>query len=504
MSLPASAVPHAAAPALADVPEATAQSLEAPQPAAHVRVRVGDCHIAIAATQVERALALPPDGLTALPRRQGAVVGLIDLAGRPVPVVSLERWLPMGEASTPTAQQRVLVLHTPQARIGLRVDEVMGVKAVTAEDIVRVHHDGGSDEELFESVVPASAGAPILSVLEVDRLMALCQVWCEDAAWAGGAAATAATLPTAAGNAAAAIRHALFAVGDELWALPASGINTVVPTPAVELSLPGGGLTVAISELRGRKLPLVGIAAPPAQAGTALPPWVAVLERQGQWIGLLADTCRQLADLVEDDLARTPGEPFLKGIVSVPDMGTLRVLDIDQLFDAVPEAAMSQVRPGAAGDENSDDGDGDGDGENPADSHFLVFEAGALYASPVDSVVGVVELPQPTIDELVLGRPAVMQWRGKTLKVVSLPSFDGQPSPMVPRMAILLEPHPRGHATVGIAISRLCDWLPAHRADHREMRLGSLGAFRMITHEHEGNSASMVVVDLGEMAYLLG
>jgi len=496
MNLPASAAPPAVEP-----------NVPVQQPAAHVRVRVGDCHIAIAATHVERALAMPAQGLSPLPRRQGALAGLIDLAGRPVPVVSLERWLPMGEASMPAAQQRVLVLHTERARIGLRVDEVMGVKAVEPQDIVRVHHDNGSGEELFESVVPASAGAPILSVLEVDRLMALCQVWGEDAAWAGGAAAVAAHPEATAattGSAKAPIRHAVFGIGDELWAVPAGSINTVVPTPPVELSLPGGGLTVAISELRGRKLPLVGIAVPPAQAGTALPPWVALLERQGQWIGLLADTCRQLADLVEEDLALTPAEPFLKGIASVPDMGTLRVLDIDKLFGAVPEATMSQVRPGAGGDPNSDDGDGDGNGDNPADSHFLVFEAGALYASPVDSVVGVVELPQPTIDELVLGRPAVMPWRGKTLKVVSLPSFDGQQNPMVPRMAILLEPHPSGHAPVGIAISRLCNWLPAHRADHREMRLGSLGDFRMITHEHEGNSASMVVVDLGEMAYLLG
>ncbi|GKT24273.1 PAS domain-containing methyl-accepting chemotaxis protein [Acidovorax sp. SUPP3334] len=293
--------------------------------------------------------------------------------------------------------------------------------------------------------------------------------------------------------------------------------DIVVPLPPVELSLPGGGLTAAISELRGRKLPLVAVAGQPVRAGAPLPPWVAVLERQGLWIGLMADTCRQLADLAESDLALTPGEPFLKGMTSVPGVGTLRVLDIDRLFDAVPEAAMSRAAPGGAdatAGQATDAGPqaGDGDHDGPAvdsngpviDSHFLVFEAGALYATPVDSVVGVAELPQPTIDELALGRPAVMPWRGKTLKVVSLPSLDGSTIPMVPRMAILLEPLPPGHATVAIAISRLCDWLQAHRADHREMRLGALGEFRMITHEHEGNSASMVVVDLGEMAYLLG
>ncbi|WCM87790.1 chemotaxis protein CheW [Acidovorax sp. NCPPB 3576] len=477
------------------------------QAQAHVRVRVGDCHIAIAAAHVERALAIPPEGLAALPRRQGALAGMIDLQGRPVPVVSLERWLPMGASPGNAPLQRVLVLHAGQALIGLRVDEVLGVKPVDPQAIVRVHHDGGV-EELFQSVVPASAGDPILSVLEVERLMALCQVWCQEASVAtatpAGAAAPVAAAPSAQ---AVAVRHAVFAVGDDLWAVPASGIHTVVPLPRIELNVPPGHFTVGISELQGRKLPLVSVAQPPARAGADLSPWVAVLESQGQWIGLTVDNCRQLADLAESDLAPTPGDPLLKGIALVPGLGTLRVLDIGKVFDAVPEAAVSEVASPAPG-EGAGDAAGLGPGGAGTDSaggpHFLIFEADALYASPVDSVVGVVELPQATIDELARGRTAVMPWRGKALKVVPLPSLNGQPSPEPPRMAILLQPDPAEHATVGIAITRLCDWLPAHRADVREMRLGSVGEFRMVTHQHGGASASMVVVDLGQMAYLLG
>lgn len=192
----------------------------------------------------------------------------------------------------------------------------------------------------------------------------------------------------------------------------------------------------------------------------------------------------------------------------MPGLGTLRVLDIGKLFEAVPEAAVSDVAPAptqADGTEGAVGAPTDAQADaGQAGGHFLVFEADALYASPVDSVVGVVELPQPTIDELVRGRTAVMPWRGKTLKVVSLPSLNGRPGAEPPRMAILLQPDPAEHATVGIAIARLCDWLPAHRADVREMRLGSVGEFRMVTHQHDGASASMVVVDLGQLAYLLG
>ncbi|GKS86033.1 chemotaxis protein CheW [Acidovorax sp. SUPP1855] len=477
---------------------------------AHVRVRVGDCHIAIAAVHVERAIAIPPQGLAALPRRQGALAGMIDLEGRPVPVVSLERWLPIQASPAGGALQRVLVLHAGPARIGLRVDEVLGVKPVDPHAIVRVHHDGG-EEELFQSVVPASAGAPILSVLEVERLMALCQVWCDDPALATDPAPATAAAPSAArppDQQALAERHAVFAVGDDLWAVPARAIHTVVPVPRIELNVPPGHFTVAISTLRGRKLPLVDVAAGAARAGAALRPWVAVLESQGQWIGLTADTCRQLADLAEADLAPTPGDPLLKGLALVAGLGTLRVLDIGKLFEAVPEAAVSEVAPAAApvdGAEGAGGAPTDAQADtDQAGGHFLVFEADALYASPVDQVVGVVDLPQPVIDELVRGRTAVMDWRGTTLKVACMPSLNGRPGAEPPRMAILLQPDPADHATVGIAIAKLCDWLPAHRADVRAMRLGSVGEFRMVTHQRGSASASMVVVDLGQMAYLLG
>ena len=57
----------------------------------HVHVRVGACDIAIPIDQVLQALPLPPHGLTALPRRSGALLGVADVAGAAVPIVALER-----------------------------------------------------------------------------------------------------------------------------------------------------------------------------------------------------------------------------------------------------------------------------------------------------------------------------------------------------------------------------------------------------------------------------
>ena len=72
----------------------------------HVHVRVGTCDIAIPIDQVRQALALPPQGLTALPRRSGGLLGVAEVDGAAVPIVALERWLPLEPAQDPAAQPR--------------------------------------------------------------------------------------------------------------------------------------------------------------------------------------------------------------------------------------------------------------------------------------------------------------------------------------------------------------------------------------------------------------
>lgn len=126
----------------------------------HVHVRAGGCDIAIPIEQVRQAVPLRPQGLMALPRRTGALLGVADVAGAAVPVVALERWLPLPTAGDEhTAAPRLLVLQHAGAQVGVRVDAVLGVKPVPAESVRKVHHTP-DDSELFESVVPASAAAP--------------------------------------------------------------------------------------------------------------------------------------------------------------------------------------------------------------------------------------------------------------------------------------------------------------------------------------------------------
>ena len=473
-----------------------------PGAGAYVQVRVGRCHIAIPVDQVREALPMPPEGLTPLPRRSGALLGLVHASGVPVPVVALERWLPI-DATAETTTQRLLVLQHADGLLALRVDAVLGVKAALPAGAHQVHH-ADDDDELFDAVVPAAEGMPALCRLEVGRLMRLSQVWCADApadrclpppsaaagAGAGGASA----------GAAATLRHAVFQIADERWAVPVGVLERVVPLPAIELALGGERRSWAIAEWQGRKLPLIDISAERAASSPASAPWMVVVGDGTLALGLTVTACLQFVDLAPDACASTPDDELLAGIAVLADIGKLRVLDPAKLFHLTPETSISRVS--AAGSTGAANAPSDA----PEPVPYLVFEADQRYASPVEGIVGVVELPDATREDLRTGEAAVLAWRGQTLRVVNLPTLsdaaraDGRAEA---RLAVLVQPTDRTAPPLGIAIKRLTDWLPAHSAWRSGMRMGGLGAFSLIDAPGSPDVASVVVVDLAQMAYLL-
>ena len=364
----------------------------------HVHVRVGRCDIAIPIEQVWQALPLPPQGLTALPRRSGGLLGVADVAGSAVPVVALERWVPLETRDDGAAAlQRLLVLQQAGGLVGIRVDAVLGVKAVAAADIRRVHH-APDDNELFESVVPATASAPTLCILEVARLMRLGQAWCEQAqVEPAEAAATGAPAVPAPHQVGTTQRHAVFRIGVEQWAVPVSAVERVVPVPATELALGPKERTWAIGQWQGRKLPLVDISEGRQASDRQSAPWMVMLGQGPLLLGLTVSECQQFVDLPQAAVASIPGDPLLAGVALLPDGARLQVLDVAKLFGLTPEASISRR---ASAPLHAPGGAVQPDATEPLP--YLVFDADQRYASPVDGIVGVVELPPPG-----QGRPSV-------------------------------------------------------------------------------------------------
>ena len=464
----------------------------------HVHVRVGTCDIAIPIHQVRLALPLPQQGLTALPRRSGGLLGVADVDGLAVPIVALERWLPLETAGDPVALQRLLVLQHAGALVGVRVDAVLGVKTVALADIKRVHH-AADDNELFESVVPGSASDPTLCILEVARLMRLAQAWCEAAELQPPVIADTENLAQTQKACASTRRYAVFLIGKERWAVPVDAVERVIPLPATELTLGPTERSWAISQWQGRKLPLVDISEGRQASDRQSAPWM-VLVGQGPFVlGLTVTACEQFLDLTQDAVASTPDDALMAGVLLLPDLGKLQVLDITKLFHRIPEASISRSTPASA---NTTGDSAASDATEPLP--YLVFDADQRYASPVEGIVGVVELPPPAREDLRQGRRAILTWRGRTVHVTNLPAIAKTAGPAEPLLAVLVQAPGETSAPVGIAIRSLSDWLPAHSVRRSGMRMGTMGEFGLINARGAVDHANLVVVDLAQMAYLLG
>lgn len=465
----------------------------------HVHVRVGRCDIAIPIEQVWQAVPMPPEGLRALPRRSGGLLGVADVAGAAVPVVALERWVPLeAEADAAGAPPRLLVLQHAGALVGVRVDAVLGVKAVAAADIRRLHHEP-DDNELFESVTTASAHAPVLCILEVARLMRLGQAWCAAAALDTAAPAALRVPDAPAPPEEGAGRHAVFLIGGERWAVPVDAVERVVPVPAAELSLGRAERSWAIGQWQGRKLPLVDISEGRQASDHRAAPWMALLCQGPLVLGLTVSACEQLVDLAPRTVARTPDDALRAGVALASGLGQLQVLDVGKLFGLTPGASISRMAPDATAARS---GALPSDATEPAP--YLVFDADQRYATPVEGIVGVVELPPQAREDLRQGRRAVLSWRGCTVAVVSLPAIARTAAPAEPLLAVLVQAPGGAAVPVGIAIRSLCDWLPAHSARRSGMRMGAMGELGLINAKGAEDHENLVVVDLAQVAYLLG
>ena len=460
----------------------------------HVHVRLGSCDIAIPIHQVRRAVPYPAESLTVLPRRAGGLLGVADIAGTPVPIIALERWLPLEPCPDPYAAPRLIVLQHAGNLVAIRVDAVLGVGTVGLDEVRKVHHQP-DDAELFDAVVPARAHSPTLCILEVARLMLLSNAWCTQAQLAAASNAHS-SMPArpASQPALGAQRYAVFRTGSEHWAIPATAVERVVPVPATELVLGGNQRSWAISQWEGRKLALVDISEGRQASDGHAVAWMVLLVEGPLRLGLTVTECIQVRNLAPESIVDSPDDPLLAGVVLLPEGGKLKVLDVQRLFALTPEASISRRVPQR--DETLE-------ADNTEPCPYLVFDAGQRYASPVDGILGVVELSSEARDDLHAGRASFLTWRGRTIRLLNLPAMGKPAEHARPMLAVIVQACGPAVEPMGIAIHRLADWLPARSARRSSMRIGAMGEFELINAKGAEDHANLVVMDLAQMAYML-
>lgn len=430
---------------------------------------LGALRLGIPVETVVQAIPVP-EAAALLPRRQGALLGVVVHDGALVPVVDLARWVDIGSSrAARPGSARILVLREAGRTLGLQVDTVDGLVEVPCAAIARLHHDD-RPEEVFHSAARVAEDGRILSLLDVGRLAVLAASWHEQ----DPQAASVMDAGPAAQAGEATRDYALLRLDTLRLGIAAADLVEVMPMPALEQF--GGGIDGAWCLWRGRHLPVLAASALPGlpDAGTA--PLLAVVEHGGLALGLPARAALALQAFVP---ACEPGA--LTATVYDADGDGVRLLDTAALFARFPEARLSKPDSGAdvaAPRRLQDSG-------TPNDSAYIVFEAGQLAATPIAAVGQILPLVAGSLD-------ATMPWQGGTLPLVDL--RPGAQAGAPGHVLIVAGARPAGYVVTRVELL-----VPA--GSGRLYRLGaSTGAVEFVTVDTPEGQASYRIVDLAQVA----
>ncbi len=92
-----------------------------------------ECRYALPLPVVERAVRMVE--ITPLPKAPGIVLGVINLAGRVVPVLNIRRRFHLRERE-PGVCDQLLIARTPARTVALAVDAVEGVVHYSADEVI--------------------------------------------------------------------------------------------------------------------------------------------------------------------------------------------------------------------------------------------------------------------------------------------------------------------------------------------------------------------------------
>jgi len=403
--------------------------------------------------RVEEIIRMPQ--VVTVPLGPPSLVGLANLRGRVLPVVSLRACCGLPAVLDDEAT-RVIVVDGGAA-LGFVVDRVASVTSVEAARIEAADRIGGTVEsELLSGVIKPSRrdGAPdepLVKVLDVPRL-----VTSQFALLAEGATATRTAAVSAPGAGAGAERAGdsdddtlelvSFAVDGQEYALPIDRVQEIVQAPEQVTTVPNAEARVlGVMDLRGRLLPVVSLRKVFGLAPAPLEPHnrIVVVQLAGEGadtaggvVGVVMDTVREVlrvptalvADLPEF-MARAGQARDVEAICRLEEGRRLvSVLSVERMFArdglraALSDAAGDQAGDGREGDEHvaDDAAQGSRDGD---DELLVVFRLAAEeYSVDVDAVQEINRVPQTQIrvPKAVDHVEGLVNLRGAVMPVVDL------------------------------------------------------------------------------------
>jgi purine-binding chemotaxis protein CheW len=379
------------------MPDLHADCVEIDATARFLSFRVDGRAYALRADDVGEVIRVPP--AAHVPESPAALVGLANLRGLVLPIVSLRRMLGLEEPATlHTARAIVLNIGSP---MGLVVDAVDSLVSIARERVETRQAELGADAgEPLTGAFEAAPGRAI-KILDVKALL--------DATFAqrarNGRRALSAIVRSdrleqpieAAGKAEMLVT---FEVADQEFALALRDVQEVLPAQSMRASVPRAeSLVLGITSLRGALLPLLslrGLLGFPVAAAHPREK-IVVMKVHGVQVGLVADRARamlaaepRLIDPIPAVLAaRTGGESRIRAIYR-GDGGRrlVSILAPEHLFreDIMQRLTAHRDEPAMPPSE--------ADVTRQDAVNFLVFRLGRdEFALPIEAVDEVAQVP---------------------------------------------------------------------------------------------------------------
>ncbi|MDO9336508.1 MAG: chemotaxis protein CheW [Caulobacter sp.] len=257
--------------------------------------------------EVSEALTLP-DRLASIAQAEDAVLGVMELRGRLLPVVSLCRLLGLATGDTPPT--RVVVTRIGDAIVGLAVDRLNAILRVPprAIDAAPAVLNRGAGEAQVQSICRLPDGRGLVAILSAERLFRDEKV---AHILADGRSGDARMTSTQEGDAQAAPvdRYLIFRIGGDEYGLPLAAVDEVVRLPDRLTRVPRAPAFVeGVLNLRGKVTPIIDQSSrfQAAAAATDARPRIIVTSVEGRQAGFIVDSVSEILGLTADQTEATP------------------------------------------------------------------------------------------------------------------------------------------------------------------------------------------------------
>lgn len=202
-----------------------------------------------------REVAVFAGEIAVMPDATGAVIGLLPLRGKALPLVSLAFLLGLEDGRSRQSASRIVVVEHDADLVGLVVDEMDVIRRLPPQaiDAVPALLQRGRGDAQIEAIGRIADGGVLMSILSPAKLF-------------GHQAVTQAIaqnpetnpMDQTAGTEETVEQFLVFQLGDEHYGLPITSVDEVIRVPDDITRLPGApGFVMGVVNLRGRAIPLI-------------------------------------------------------------------------------------------------------------------------------------------------------------------------------------------------------------------------------------------------------